>query len=146
MPWPIVGAGARILAGGALRRLGKTGAGRAVRGVLAGAGRRMGRQGRAAAGTILKGTARAGSAGAAIEAGGRVVRGRQQRTMPGGSITNVPMERQYPGEGGYRYRRQNVGNIKALRRAMRRVESFAKLAKKTISFTTRVKMKKARRR
>jgi hypothetical protein len=44
------------------------------------------------------------------------------------------------------YRRTNPGNIHALRRAMRRVQSFAKLAHKTISFTHRVKMKKHRRR
>lgn len=43
------------------------------------------------------------------------------------------------------YRRTNVGNIRALRRAMRRVQGFAKLAHKTISFTHRVKMKKRRK-
>lgn len=42
-------------------------------------------------------------------------------------------------------RRMNVGNVRALRRAMRRVQSFAKLAHKTISFTHRVKMKKRKR-
>ena len=45
-----------------------------------------------------------------------------------------------------RGRRMNVLNPKALRRSMRRVQGFAKFAKKTISFTRRVKMKKARRR
>jgi hypothetical protein len=44
-----------------------------------------------------------------------------------------------------RYRRMRVGNIKALRRAMRRVQSFAKLAKDTISFTSHTRMKKCRR-
>lgn len=39
-----------------------------------------------------------------------------------------------------------VTNTRALRRAMRRVEGFAKIAKKTISFTHRVKMKSKRRR
>ncbi len=48
-------------------------------------------------------------------------------------------------EGERRYRRMNVGNIRALRRSMRRVQAFAKLAHKTISFTKRVKMKKHRR-
>jgi len=43
------------------------------------------------------------------------------------------------------YRRTNVGNVRALRRAMRRVQGFAKLARKTISFTHSVKMKKHRR-
>jgi hypothetical protein len=44
------------------------------------------------------------------------------------------------------YRRMNVGNVRALRRSMRRVQAFAKLAHKTISFTHHVKMKKHRRR
>jgi hypothetical protein len=43
------------------------------------------------------------------------------------------------------HRRTNVGNIKALRRAMRRVQGFAKLAHKTISFVHKVKMKKRKR-
>jgi len=41
-----------------------------------------------------------------------------------------------------RNRRMNVANPKALRKAMRRVQGFEKLAKRTISFTRRVKMKK----
>lgn len=44
-----------------------------------------------------------------------------------------------------RRRRMNVTNPKALRRSMRRVEGFARIAKRTISFTKRVKMKKRRR-
>lgn len=40
------------------------------------------------------------------------------------------------------YRRMNPGNVRALRRSMRRVQAFAKLAKATIQFTHRVKMKK----
>lgn len=44
-----------------------------------------------------------------------------------------------------RGRRMNVLNPKALRRGMRRVQGFARFAKKTISFTQRVKMKKRRR-
>lgn len=43
-------------------------------------------------------------------------------------------------------RRMNVLNPRALRRSMRRVEGFARFAKRTISFTRRVKMKKRRRR
>ncbi len=42
-------------------------------------------------------------------------------------------------------RRMNVANVKALRRSMRRVGGFAKLAGHTISFTRRVKMKKRKR-
>lgn len=41
--------------------------------------------------------------------------------------------------------RMNVTNSRALRRSMRRVQGFARLAKKTITFTQRVKMKKRRR-
>lgn len=44
-----------------------------------------------------------------------------------------------------RYRRMNPLNPRALRRSMRRVQSFAKFARKTISFTQRVKMKKRRK-
>ena len=40
-----------------------------------------------------------------------------------------------------RNRRMNIANPRALRRAMRRVGGFEKLAKRTISFTRRVKMK-----
>ena len=50
------------------------------------------------------------------------------------------------GGGGRSYRRMNVLNPRALRRSMRRVQGFAKFARKTISFTQRVKMKKRRRR
>ena len=41
-----------------------------------------------------------------------------------------------------RNRRMNIANPKALRRSMRRVQGFEKLARRTISFTRRVKMKK----
>jgi len=44
-----------------------------------------------------------------------------------------------------RNRRMNVANPRALRRGMRRVQGFEKLARKTISFTKRVRMKKRRR-
>lgn len=49
------------------------------------------------------------------------------------------------GGGGRSYRRMNVLNPRALRRSMRRVQGFAKFARKTISFTQRVKMKKRRK-
>jgi hypothetical protein len=42
-------------------------------------------------------------------------------------------------------RRMNVLNPRALKRSMRRVEGFAKFAKRTISFTKKVKMKKRRK-
>ena len=41
-----------------------------------------------------------------------------------------------------RNRRMNIANPRALRKAMRRVQGFEKLAKRTISFTRRVKMRK----
>lgn len=41
-----------------------------------------------------------------------------------------------------RNRRMNIANPRALRRAMRRVGGFEKLAKRTIQFTRRVKLKK----
>ena len=41
-----------------------------------------------------------------------------------------------------RNRRMNIANPRALRRAMRRVQGFEKLAKRTISFTRRVRIKK----
>jgi len=41
-----------------------------------------------------------------------------------------------------RNRRMNIANPRALRRSMRRVQGFEKLARRTISFTRRVKMKK----
>jgi hypothetical protein len=47
---------------------------------------------------------------------------------------------------GRSYRRMNVLNPRALRRSMRRVQGFAKFARKTISFTSRVKMRKRGRR
>lgn len=43
-----------------------------------------------------------------------------------------------------RNRRMNIANPRALRKAMRRVQGFEKLAKRTIQFTRRVKMKKGR--
>ena len=41
-----------------------------------------------------------------------------------------------------RNRRMNVANPRALRRSMRRVQGFEKLARRTITFTRRVKMRK----
>lgn len=47
--------------------------------------------------------------------------------------------------GQAKHRHMNVCNPRALRRSMRRVQGFARFAKKTISFTKQVKMKKRRR-
>jgi len=47
------------------------------------------------------------------------------------------------GSGRYvRNRRMNIANPRALRRAMRRVQGFEKLAKRTITFTRRTRLKK----
>lgn len=43
-----------------------------------------------------------------------------------------------------RNRRMNVANPRALRRAMRRVQGFEKLARRTITFTRRTRMKKSK--
>jgi hypothetical protein len=45
-----------------------------------------------------------------------------------------------------RYRRMHVTNVKALRRAMRRVQGFAKIAKNTITFTHAHHLKHRRKR
>ena len=77
---------------------------------------------------VPKGSARrAAAAGAAGAIGGGLLFG-------GGA-------RREPGERGG-YRRMDVGNVKALRRSIRRVEGFSKLARKTISFTKTVHLKK----
>jgi len=67
--------------------------------------------------------------------------------LPGGGITGYGAPSGYhlakDGSGRLvRNRRMNIANPRALRRAMRRVQGFEKLARRTISFTRRVKMKK----
>lgn len=69
----------------------------------------------------------------------RITPGRLEQIRRGGGYLDAPYE------GGRSYRRMNPGNVRALRRSMRRVQAFAKLAKKTISFTHHVRMKKHRR-
>jgi len=79
-------------------------------------------------------------------------------TFPGGTKVSVAGTIPHAGIGahqpaGYhldkktrtrwvRNRRMNVANPRALRKAMRRVQGFEKLAKRTISFTRRVRIKK----
>jgi len=61
--------------------------------------------------------------------------------MPAG----IPSGWHYAKDGSgklVRNRRMNVANPRALRRSMRRVQGFEKLARRTITFTRRVKMKK----
>jgi len=74
------------------------------------------------------GLGRAVAGGAAFGLGGAAV----GRMLGGGAAA------------GGRRRRMHVTNVRALSRAMRRVEGFAKLARRTISFTKTVRMKKSR--
>ena len=67
--------------------------------------------------------------------------------LPGGGRGGgmIPSGYHYAKDGSMRIvrnRRMNIANPRALRRAMRRVQGFEKLAKRTISFTRRVKMKR----
>jgi len=69
--------------------------------------------------------------------------------LPGGGVTGTGCPSGYhldklTGTRCVRNRRMNVANPRALRRSMRRVQGFEKLARRTISFTRRVKMKKRR--
>lgn len=71
------------------------------------------------------------------------------RTVLGGAAAGVAsgaLGRMFGGGGGgggaRSYRRMNPTNPKALRRAMRRVEGFAKLAKSTMSFTQQHRLRK----
>jgi hypothetical protein len=75
--------------------------------------------------------------------GSVTARARVLPSLPAGSRRQV-----FPaGVGATRAHRRTmrVTNVKALRRAMRRVQGFAKLAHRTISFTKRVHMKRGRR-
>jgi len=64
---------------------------------------------------------------------------------PGGPAVCPPTGYHLAKDGSGRFvrnRRMNVANPRALRRSMRRVQGFEKLARRTIQFTRRVKMKK----
>jgi len=81
----------------------------------------------------------------------RAIAGQVRPPMPG-TPAGMPMGAcptgyHYAKDGSgrmVRNRRMNVANPRALRRSMRRVQGFEKLAKRTIQFTRRVKMKKRR--
>jgi hypothetical protein len=65
----------------------------------------------------------------------------QAAAGPGGCPSGYHLAKD--GSGRWvRNRRMNIANPRALRRAMRRVQGFEKLAKRTISFTKRVRIKK----
>ena len=65
----------------------------------------------------------------------------------GAGVASPPSGYHYAKDGSgriVRNRRMNIANPRALRRAMRRVQGFEKLAKRTIVFTRRTKLKKRR--
>jgi len=80
----------------------------------------------------------------------RAIAGQPPPVVPGyagAGMGAVPSGYHYAKDGSgriVRNRRMNVANPRALRRSMRRVQGFEKLAKRTIQFTRRVKMKKRR--
>jgi len=91
--------------------------------------------------------------------GGAVTKYKYPRAIAGQPTVGLGPQALGPGAGavpsGWHYakdgsgklvrnRRMNVANPRALRRSMRRVQGFEKLAKRTIQFTRRVKMKKRR--
>ncbi len=81
------------------------------------------------------------AAGAGVIAGGGARASPRVAPMNGMCPTGYHFVKS--GEGYcVRNRRMNVANPRALRRGMRRVQGFEKLAKRTISFTRRVRMKK----
>lgn len=74
-----------------------------------------------------------------------VVAGVVQGAMAGRAMGGMCPSGYHPAKDGsgrcVRNRRMNVANPRALRRSMRRVKGFEKLARRTISFTRRVRIK-----
>jgi hypothetical protein len=74
----------------------------------------------------------------------------QNPAPSGGDVTYITAARQKQLDKGGGYaaprHRMNVGNVRALRRSMRRVTGFAHLARKVMTFTTHHKLRKARKR
>lgn len=66
----------------------------------------------------------------------------QERAAAAASNATPPSD---DASGGRSYRRMNPTNVRALRRAMRRVVGFSKLARGVMSFTKSHKMKVHRR-
>ncbi len=104
-------------------------------------------------GTVAGGVTFPGGTGIQLgyQPGGVVTRGRGSSVIggmvPGGGAPGGVCPTGYhlakDGSGRMvRNRRMNIANPRALRRAMRRVQGFEKMAKRTIVFTRRVKMKK----
>ena len=111
-------------------------------------------------GLILGGTVGVAAGKALVPAGGApaappsmpgigmiqpVVAGVVQGAMAGRAMGGLCPSGYHPAKDGsgrcVRNRRMNVANPRALRRSMRRVKGFEKLARRTISFTKRVRIK-----
>jgi len=105
----------------------------------------------AAGGAVARGTPPAlpsppaGTIGGAISfPGGTTVSGAVVPYGAGGVAGACPSGYHMAKDGSGRWvrnRRMNVANPRALRKAMRRVQGFEKMAKRTIQFTRRVKLK-----
>ena len=75
--------------------------------------------------------------------GSSVIGGMVPSAARGGGVCPTGYHLAKDGSGRMvRNRRMNIANPRALRRAMRRVQGFEKLAKRTITFTRRTKIKK----
>ena len=76
------------------------------------------------------------------DAGSMQMMGPSPSTQPGG-VCPTGYHLAKDGSGRLvRNRRMNIANPRALRRAMRRVQGFEKLAKRTVGFTRRTRLKK----
>lgn len=104
----------------ALAPLAKRVGGAVLKKAIPRAGAAIGRVFGGRAGRVVKAAGKIGGAGAVFEAGSQIAR----RRMGGGDEMG----------GGRRYRRMNVTNVKALRRAIRRARGFAKLARSVMTF------------
>ncbi len=87
------------------------------------------------------------SGGVMVPTGGRGGKfgGRGTALAPAYAGGGVPSGYHFAKDGSgrlVRNRRMNVANPRALRRSMRRVQGFEKLARRTITFTRRTRMKK----
>jgi len=93
--------------------------------------------------TGMPGGAMPGGRALAIIPGRAVAGARAVMPIAAGGVCPVGYHpRKSDGAVCVRNRRMNVANPRALRRGMRRVQGFERLARKTIRFTKRVKMKK----
>ena len=86
-----------------------------------------------------------GGAGGSLRLPPYTARGAGVLPYAGRGVPGLPSGYHFAKDGSgrvVRNRRMNVANPRALRKAMRRVQGFEKLARRTIQFTRRVKMKK----